>query len=56
MKQNNNDCDEEPDFHTNILNSRHDDDDDDVLDSTKDDENADDIPVDFNDEILGFGP
>ena len=48
LKQNSNDCGEEPDFHTNILNSRYDDDDDEVLDSTKDGEDTDDVPVDFN--------
>ena len=48
LKQNDSDCGEEPDFHTNILNSRHDDDDNEVLDSTKDGEDTDDVPVDFN--------
>lgn len=52
---NQSDYGEEPDFHTNILNSRHDD--DEVLDgsSKDDDEDADDVAVDVNDEVVGFG-
>ena len=55
VKQNNSDYGEEVDFQINILNSRHDNDIDEILDNNNNnDEDTDGVPVDINDVIVDF--